>query len=64
MPFEYTPIGDFGCDGNEDDLYECGSGQWVKSATACPSGENVALNCRKFHESYMLRNYVVRYVCA
>ncbi|XP_052266898.1 uncharacterized protein LOC127868846 isoform X3 [Dreissena polymorpha] len=46
MPFEYTPIGDFGCNSNEEDLYECGSGQWVKSSTACPSGENVALNCR------------------
>ncbi|XP_052268580.1 uncharacterized protein LOC127869962 [Dreissena polymorpha] len=46
MPFEYTPIGEFGCNGNEEDLYECGSGQWLKSSTACPSGENVALNCR------------------
>ncbi|KAH3861508.1 hypothetical protein DPMN_024438, partial [Dreissena polymorpha] len=46
IEFNETHVGGFGCLGPEDDLYECGSGQWVRNTQSCPSRQNVALNCR------------------
>ncbi|XP_052268670.1 uncharacterized protein LOC127870050 [Dreissena polymorpha] len=43
---EPTTLGGFGCHGDERDLYECGFGQWTESEKYCPSGENIAVNCR------------------
>ncbi|XP_060606305.1 uncharacterized protein LOC132758628 [Ruditapes philippinarum] len=35
-----------GCNGQEDDLFFCGSGNWTKPEHSCSSHESVAINCR------------------
>ncbi|XP_052763243.1 scavenger receptor cysteine-rich type 1 protein M160-like [Mya arenaria] len=42
----YTSLGGFNCTGDEDDLFLCGNGEWVEENFDCPSGINVAVNCR------------------
>lgn len=41
-------IGQFDCNGTENDLYECGYSRWATENKSCAVENSVAVNCRKF----------------